>query len=121
VRIRSALSVAIALLLPTVSVAQPATATVDVCFVPAERCADRIIWAIDGATTAIRVEAYGFSSRPILEALLRAHARGVDVAVLLDRSDERGRRIGLSAMEAGGIPTWIDRVSGIAHIKAIVW
>lgn len=104
----------------TAAAAQPAPAAVDVCFVPATSCVDAVVAAIDGARSEIRVEAYGFTSAPILAALVRAHARGVDVAVLLDRSAERGRRTGLTDMEAASIPVWIDRVSGIAHIKAII-
>jgi phosphatidylserine/phosphatidylglycerophosphate/cardiolipin synthase-like enzyme len=97
-----------------------APADVSVCFVPAEACADRIEAAIDGAASEIRVQAYGFTARGILAALVRAKARGVDVAVLLDKSDERGKRAGLSAMLDAGIPVAIDRVGGIAHVKAIV-
>lgn len=100
--------------------AEPAPAQIDTCFVPAEACAGRIVAAIDGARSEIRVEAYGFSARPIIAALLRARQRGVDVAVLLDRTNEHGRGSGLAALERAGIPVWIDRVPGIAHIKAIV-
>lgn len=101
------------------ALADPAPAVVDTCFVPAEHCDGRIVAAIDAATRSIRVEAYGFSARPIIAALARAKARGVDVAVLLDKSNERARG-GLAAMQRAGIPVWIDRVSGIAHVKAIV-
>lgn len=100
--------------------AEPVTARVDACFVPAESCLPRIVAAIDGARSEIRVQAYGFTSLPILAALARARARSVDVSVILDRSDERGKRVGLSAMRKAGIPAVIDRVAGIAHVKAIV-
>jgi phosphatidylserine/phosphatidylglycerophosphate/cardiolipin synthase-like enzyme len=102
------------------SVAQAASARTETCFVPAQHCDGRIVAAIDAAGAEIRVQAYGFSSRPILDALVRAHARGVDVQVLLDRSNEQGRRAGLIAMHDAHIPVWIDHVPGIAHVKAII-
>jgi len=110
----------LALLAATPAVAQPSAAVVDTCFVPAERCDIRIVAEIDGAQRDILVEAYGFTSRPIIGALLRARRRGVMVQVLLDRSNEHGRATGLAAMQKAGIPVWIDHVPGIAHVKAIV-
>jgi phosphatidylserine/phosphatidylglycerophosphate/cardiolipin synthase-like enzyme len=56
-----------------------ATEDEQVCFVPAERCDLRIVTAIDAAQPEIRVQAYGFSARPIIDALVRARRRGVDV------------------------------------------
>jgi phosphatidylserine/phosphatidylglycerophosphate/cardiolipin synthase-like enzyme len=120
-KIRTALAaLVVAALAPALATAQPTPATVDTCFVPAEPCAGRIVAAIDSARASIRVEAYGFSARPIIAALLRAKDRGVDVAVLLDRSNEHGHGSGLAAMQRAGIPVWIDRVPGIAHVKAII-
>jgi len=95
-------------------------APVEVCFVPTERCDLRIADAIAGAHHDIRVQAYGFNSTVILPALVAAHARGVDIAVVLDRTDERGVRVGIGTMRAAGIPVWIDTPPGIAHMKAIV-
>jgi phosphatidylserine/phosphatidylglycerophosphate/cardiolipin synthase-like enzyme len=114
------IALALSLLWPAPLLAEPVPAVVDVCFVPAETCSDRIVRIIDAAQSEIRVEAYGFSARPILRALARAKARGVDVAVLLDRSDLHGRRVGFSTMVAAGVPVWIDQVPGIAHVKAII-
>jgi phosphatidylserine/phosphatidylglycerophosphate/cardiolipin synthase-like enzyme len=76
--------------------------------------------AIDGARREIRVQAYGITAGPILAAIERARGRGVDVAALLDRSNEAPPRTGLTALQRAGVPVWIDAVAGIAHIKAIV-
>jgi phospholipase D len=97
-----------------------ATASITVCFVPEEACASRIVAAIDGAHTEIRVQAYGFTSPPILDALVRAEGRGVDVAVLLDKSNQRETSSGAMVIAHAEIPVWIDRPSGIAHNKVIV-
>jgi phosphatidylserine/phosphatidylglycerophosphate/cardiolipin synthase-like enzyme len=110
----------VVVLLLALLIAPAASASVETCFVPAQHCDMRIVAAIDAARSEIRVQAYGFSSRPILAALVRAHARGVDVQVLLDRSNEQGRRTGLTMMREADIPVWIDHVPGIAHVKAII-
>ncbi len=102
------------------SLAERVPAEVSVCFVPGEACADQIVAAIAAARREVRVQAYGFSAAPILSALAAARARGVDVAVILDRSDLRRLCERDSALLAAGVPVWIDHVSGIAHNKVIV-
>ncbi len=114
-----------ALLLPIVLAplsarAEKIPAEVGVCFVPGEPCARQIVEAIDMARTEVRVQAYGFSARSILAALAQARSRGVDVAVILDRSDLRRLCDRDGALLAAGVPVWIDRVPGIAHNKVIV-
>jgi phospholipase D len=121
----------------------PAPALVSACFVPAQSCLEAIVGAIAAARSQIRVQAYGFSSRPILRALATAHDRGVDVAVILDKSDapatadEDGEaaadpvfdyppprlhrhRSGAAYMARAGVPVWIDDQPAIAHNKLIV-
>lgn len=103
--------------------AEPMQAMVSVCFVPGEACAGRIAEAIEAARREVRVQAYGFTARPILRALAAARRRGVDVAVILDRSD-RGEVCRASAavgdLMAAGVPVWIDPIHGIAHNKVMV-
>ncbi len=112
--------VLLAPLLLVVASAAPMPALVSVCFVPGEGCGARIVAAIDAARSEIRVQAYGFSARPIIAALTEAHRRGVDVAVILDRSDERRLCQVDADLLAAGVPLWIDHVPGIAHNKVIV-
>lgn len=40
---------------------------------------------IDGAQSLVRVAAFHFAETPILDALIRAHQRGIKVEVLLDK------------------------------------
>ena len=40
---------------------------------------------IDGAQSHVRVAAFHFAETPILDALIRAHQRGIKVEVLLDK------------------------------------
>jgi phosphatidylserine/phosphatidylglycerophosphate/cardiolipin synthase-like enzyme len=90
-----------------------------VCFTPAERREERIVDAIDRARSSIRVQAYGFTSLPIIHALQRAAWRGVEVMAILDKVDER-KYSGATLLEAAGIQVWIDFERTIAHNKIIV-
>ena len=77
------------------------------------------------AQATIRVQAYWFTSRPILRALAAVQKRGVDVAVILDRSQDRWDAPGASYTAAtyltnAGVPVFIDPAPGIAHNKVMV-
>jgi len=108
----------------------PLTAQIRVCFVPAQQCDAPIAAAIHAARQSIRVQAYGFTAPVILGALGDAKERGVDVQVILDRSNdpfnrrdrgsERPRLVGAQFTAAMGIPTWIDHRVAIAHNKVII-
>jgi phosphatidylserine/phosphatidylglycerophosphate/cardiolipin synthase-like enzyme len=101
----------------------PAEARVSVCFVPEQECDTSVAEAIAGAAHTIRVQAYGFTSPLILRALVDAWGRGVDVQVILDKSEERdhgSRPAGARFVAEAGIPTWIDDKVAIAHNKVII-
>ncbi|QYA12108.1 phospholipase D family protein [Rhizobium sp. AB2/73] len=94
-------------------------AKISVCFTPGEQCEAKIIDAIDRARSSIRVQAYGFTSLPIIHALQRAAGRGVEVLAILDKTNER-KYSGATLLEAAGVPVWIDFEPAIAHNKIIV-
>lgn len=97
----------------------PMPPSVAVCFVPEENCESRVVDAIATAKKQILVQAYGFSDPPIIEALVAAAARGVEVLVILDKSNDHGKA-GPERMIAADIPVWIDVTKGIAHSKVMV-
>ena len=66
-------------------------------FSPNGGCQDAVVAAIDGAKREIRVQAYSFTSAPIAGSLKRAHDRGVDVRVLLDKNRQTERYSGLTS------------------------
>lgn len=92
---------------------------ITVCFTPGEDCESQIIALVDGAKRSARVLAYSFTSAPIASALVRAHARRVDVGVVLDQSNVSARGSQLQALIAAGVPTWIDSAHKILHEKVI--
>ena len=79
-----------------------------------------IVSAIADAKQQILVQAYGFSNKAILAALADAKRRGVDVEVILDKSNDRGRYSGATYVVNAGIPVWIDNTVAIAHNKVMV-
>jgi len=96
--------------------------SVETCFTPGMDCTGRIVTAIEAAKRQILVQAYGFTSCPIIEALVGAKRRNVDVRVLLDRTNEQKRYFGYIAYLLGENiePKIDDPPSGIAHKKTIV-
>jgi PLD-like domain len=92
------------IILAIVLLAAPATAIADlpwrVCFTPGQDCTDLVVQEIAGAQHEILVQAYSFTSVPILAALKVAHARGVDVEVIVDKTSARQSATWSSAASA---------------------
>lgn len=82
-----------------------------------------ILQAIADAQHTILAQAYSFTDRRIITALGKAKARGVDVRVILDKSDARpyeGHTPMASVISAEHIPIWIDSSVRIAHNKVMI-
>lgn len=120
--ILSSLSIAAAQATPFVS-----DASYQTCFTPETShftmsCTNQIVEAIHVAQKEILVQAYSFTSMPIAKALVEAKQRGVDVKVILDKSQKSIRQRFSSAQffRDYGIPVWIDSKVAIAHNKVMV-
>ena len=87
----------------------------EVCFTPGGKCTDLVVSEIAGARHSILVQAYSFTSVPILAALKGAHGRGVNVEVIVDKTSARQSKSGSRYSAAtyltnAGIPSgWIPR------------
>lgn len=94
------------------------------CFVPeyhgGPTCTDQIVAALAGAQKSILVQAYGFTSAPIAKALVDAHKRGVEVRVILDKSNRTQQYSSATFLQNMGIPPVIDAQHAIAHNKVMV-
>lgn len=75
---------------------------------------------IGSATKSVHVMAYGFTSLPIARALIAAKLRGVDVQVVLDRSNLSAPASKMSLIKTQGIPVWVDSTHPISHDKVII-
>jgi phosphatidylserine/phosphatidylglycerophosphate/cardiolipin synthase-like enzyme len=89
-------------------------------FSPSGGATDAIIEALDDARISILVQAYSFTSERIAQALARAHARGVQVQVLLDKSQRTQKYTVVDLLNRADIPTLIDADHAIAHNKVMI-
>lgn len=115
-----ALSLVLGALSPSLSASSVAPgAAIAVCFAPEEDCADFAVRAIDDRK--ILVGAYGLTTGSgIVEALVRAKERGVDVQLIADKTTPCERASGIEPLAASGVPVWIDDQVRIAHAKTMV-
>jgi phosphatidylserine/phosphatidylglycerophosphate/cardiolipin synthase-like enzyme len=82
-----------------------------------------IVQEIDAAHKTVFVQAYALTSTEITTALVDAKHRGVDVRVIVDRSqlhEDRSDAFAVQRLASGGVPIWVDTIPGIAHNKVMV-
>ena len=93
---------------------------IELCFTPPSGCAAVIVKTISKAKKTIYVQAYGMTSPPIVDALIKAQRSGVKVRILLDKSNLKDKWSRMRTLLASGIDVGIDKVSGIAHSKVMI-
>ncbi|MDF2529367.1 MAG: phospholipase [Gammaproteobacteria bacterium] len=110
----------IATFLPSLSYANPGD--YQVCFTPGGNCTELIVQQINSAKKNIWVQAYSFTSYPIGDALVAAQKRGVNVQVILDKSNfEPGVHTSAYYLIRHGIKVWDDNQLNIAHNKVMIF
>ena len=109
------------LFLPSCQAQAPQTLPpINVYFSPKGGCTEAVVKEINAATKTILVQAYSFTSAPIAKALVDAHKRGVDVRVILDKSQRGEKYSSADFVQHAGIPIWIDAKHQIAHNKIMI-
>jgi len=89
-------------------------------FSPPAGSAAAIVKAVDASQHEVLVQAYSFTHNAIAQAVLRAHARGVAVRVLLDQKSEQTNRYVVDLLRQGRVPLRGDGQHAIAHNKVMV-
>ena len=89
-------------------------------FSPEGGATEAIVQALGQAQKSVYVQAYSFTSSPIAKALVQAYKRGVEVAVILDKSNRTDKYSAADFLLNAGIPTYIDAAHAIAHNKVMV-
>lgn len=97
-----------------------AAGTVEVAFSPNGGAAATVIKAIGEAKKNIRVQAYSFTSSPIAKALVEAQKRGVQVRIILDKSQETEKYSSAKFFANSNVPVKIDHDFQIAHSKVMI-
>jgi phosphatidylserine/phosphatidylglycerophosphate/cardiolipin synthase-like enzyme len=102
--------------------ASPALAdpSIQVAFSPRSGATEAVVQVISEAKQLIHVAAYGFTSKPIAQALIQAHQRGVEIEAVLDRSNASARYTEAGEIAQAGIAVRIDSKYSIMHSKFIV-
>ncbi len=97
---------------------------------PADAPGMTLVWGEDIKKKAIPLinsskhecflDIYELSDPDILKALSNAHARGVDVRVVLDATEKHSQSIGFPTLRKEGVPVYLLRIPrGISHIKML--
>ena len=89
-------------------------------FSPTGGCTTAVVKELNQAQSNILVQAYSFTSAPIAKALVDAHKRGVQVQVILDKSQRTEKYSEADFLIHAGIRTLIDSVHAIAHNKIMI-
>jgi phosphatidylserine/phosphatidylglycerophosphate/cardiolipin synthase-like enzyme len=100
--------------------AESACPALTTCFTPGGHCTDIIVQVLGNAKRTILVQAYSFTSAPIAKALLDAHKRGVQVQVILDKSQRSEKYSSADFLANQGVPVLIDAKHAISHNKVMV-
>ena len=99
----------------------PADTKYEVCFTPGSDCTSLIVGEIDKAQTSLQLQAYSFTSKPIARAISDAKKRGIDVTVILDKSQTKHNKYSSAKyLTHQGIPVYVDYQPAIAHNKVII-
>jgi phosphatidylserine/phosphatidylglycerophosphate/cardiolipin synthase-like enzyme len=97
---------------------------IQVCFSPPlpQGCdpTQAVIQALNSAQHQILVQAFSFTSAPIAKAIVEARKRGVDVRVILDKSNASRAYSGATFLEHANVPVLIDAQHAIAHNKVMI-
>jgi phosphatidylserine/phosphatidylglycerophosphate/cardiolipin synthase-like enzyme len=89
-------------------------------FSPKGGCTEAVVAEIGQARESILVQAYSFTSTPIAKALVEARKRGVQITVILDKSNLTGQYSSADFVLHASIPTYIDDKHAIAHNKIML-
>ncbi|MEN6465741.1 MAG: phospholipase D-like domain-containing protein [Syntrophaceae bacterium] len=89
-------------------------------FSPGGGFADAAIKSISGAKAEILIQSYYFGSFPIAEALIKAHKKGVTVALIVDKADRAEGVTPGVLMSREGIAVFLDNKHSIANNRVMI-
>ena len=98
----------------------PAQGTIEVAFSPPAGATDTVIRAMSEAQHRLWIQAYSFTSAPIAKAAIAAQKRGVELRVLLDKSQRSQKYSAADFFANQGVNLRIDDQHAIAHNKVMI-
>jgi phosphatidylserine/phosphatidylglycerophosphate/cardiolipin synthase-like enzyme len=100
----------------------PCSTKQTICFSPLGGCDKKLIDLIDGAKKTLEVAIYSVNLQGVIDAIIRAQARGVVVQMIVD-SSQLGQAKEVQQIQRladAGVPMKRDGHSGIMHMKIVV-
>ena len=89
-------------------------------FSPNGKSLQTVLHGITEAKKSILVAAYSFTSKPVSEALLEAHKRGVKVSVVADSKANSTQYTAVNFLANHGVPVRLNDKYAIMHHKFMV-
>lgn len=99
----------------------PAKGWIRIYFTPGPDCENNIIEQINAAKKNIDVAVYSITNERIVNALVSAHGRGIDVRVITDRLQSKGRHSLVGQLKNAGLPVVVNRGHKIMHNKFAIF
>lgn len=96
------------------------TQGIQVFFSPRAGSTEAIVQLIDNAQHTIQAASYSFTSAPIAKALLDAHKRGVNVRIVMDKSNKTARYSSATFFANQAMKVRINGRYAIMHSKYMV-
>ncbi|AQU87153.1 endonuclease [Komagataeibacter nataicola] len=95
---------------------------IDVGFSPEGSATELVLNVIRSAKSQIRMMAFFFSADNVVDALIKAKKRGVDVAIVLDEEGNKGKgnQMAIARVRDAGIQVRMDDVYAVQHDKVII-
>ena len=84
-------------------------------------CETLLIESIRATRRSLHVQAYYFTSAPLAQAVKQAKDRGVEVQVILDKSQVNDKYTSATFLKNAGVPVFIDTKPAIAHNKVMIF
>jgi len=102
---------------------QPQTSNLQYYFTRANQHPDQeLIKVIDSSTKTLDIAIYSLTKQSIVDSIIRAKSRGVDVEIMTDKIESKGKSEAkeLVLLKAANIPIKINSHSGLLHIKMTI-
>ena len=115
-------SLCLVVLMLAVPVGTGWSATVEVYYGPDDAPLDRLTTLYRQATRYLYVAVYVLTSPRVVEAMVAAKKRGVDVRLITDlqRTEDVKQRTALNTLDLAGIPILVNKHDGLMHLKQVV-
>ncbi|MCS7095077.1 MAG: phospholipase D family protein [Thaumarchaeota archaeon] len=100
--------------------AEPEVSVRTICFSKTMNCASIIVDSIDRANSSVLVAIFSFTRDDIANALVRAHNRGIDVRVIIERTRINESGSEYLRLKNNGVNVRLDGNPDLMHHKFIV-